>query len=260
MAAATFQQGLAANRMAGAVTIAAGRTAGRDVVEASMAHQMHRGRSGTLACRPHRFPPHPDRTLDCLAPRLSRRPVPHGGGGRASRELPAGAPAAAPAIRPAGDSGCRQGRRLHGRGRRALLSRRAGHAGAPDSTGSRSPVAATAGRRAAYESSRRATRCPMPPGLPPTSETLELADAAGADDLVLVLISGGASANWIAPAAGPFARGQAVGDARAARFGRLDRRDQYAAQASLAHQGRTARAARASRAARRGGNFRRARR
>ena len=29
-----------------------------------------------------------------------------------------------------------------------------------------------------------------------------MADAAGADDLVLVLISGGASANWIAPAAG----------------------------------------------------------
>jgi glycerate 2-kinase len=33
-------------------------------------------------------------------------------------------------------------------------------------------------------------------------ETLSLADAAGADDLVLVLISGGASANWIAPAGG----------------------------------------------------------
>jgi glycerate 2-kinase len=31
---------------------------------------------------------------------------------------------------------------------------------------------------------------------------LALADAAGADDLVLVLISGGASANWIAPASG----------------------------------------------------------
>jgi glycerate 2-kinase len=39
-------------------------------------------------------------------------------------------------------------------------------------------------------------------GLAATVATLELADAAGAEDLVLVLISGGASANWIAPAAG----------------------------------------------------------
>ena len=39
-------------------------------------------------------------------------------------------------------------------------------------------------------------------GLAATSETLALADAAGAQDKVLVLISGGASANWIAPAAG----------------------------------------------------------
>jgi glycerate 2-kinase len=39
-------------------------------------------------------------------------------------------------------------------------------------------------------------------GLAATFETLALADAAGPDDLVLVLLSGGASANWIAPAAG----------------------------------------------------------
>ena len=39
-------------------------------------------------------------------------------------------------------------------------------------------------------------------GLAATLETLAMADAAGAGDLVLVLISGGASANWIAPAAG----------------------------------------------------------
>jgi glycerate 2-kinase len=39
-------------------------------------------------------------------------------------------------------------------------------------------------------------------GLAGTFETLALADAAGPDDLVLVLMSGGASANWIAPAAG----------------------------------------------------------
>jgi glycerate 2-kinase len=39
-------------------------------------------------------------------------------------------------------------------------------------------------------------------GLAGAERTLELADGAGADDLVLVLLSGGASANWIAPAAG----------------------------------------------------------
>jgi hydroxypyruvate reductase len=39
-------------------------------------------------------------------------------------------------------------------------------------------------------------------GLAATLDALAMADAAGADDLVLVLISGGASANWIAPAAG----------------------------------------------------------
>jgi hydroxypyruvate reductase len=39
-------------------------------------------------------------------------------------------------------------------------------------------------------------------GLAGTFETLALADTARADDLVLVLMSGGASANWIAPAAG----------------------------------------------------------
>jgi hydroxypyruvate reductase len=39
-------------------------------------------------------------------------------------------------------------------------------------------------------------------GLAGTVETLALADTAGVNDLVLVLVSGGASANWIAPAAG----------------------------------------------------------
>src|SRR5215467_9617674 len=38
-------------------------------------------------------------------------------------------------------------------------------------------------------------------GLAATLETLMLADTAGPDDLVLALISGGASANWIAPVA-----------------------------------------------------------
>src|SRR5439155_13946829 len=37
-------------------------------------------------------------------------------------------------------------------------------------------------------------------GVAATLDVLALADGAGADDLVLALISGGASANWIAPA------------------------------------------------------------
>ena len=54
---------------------------------------------------------------------------------------------------------------------------------------------------------------PMPDqaGLEATEQTLRLADAAGEDDLVLVLLSGGASANWIAPAEGlALAEKQAV--------------------------------------------------
>jgi hydroxypyruvate reductase len=48
-------------------------------------------------------------------------------------------------------------------------------------------------------------------GLAATRETLALADAAGPDDLVLALVSGGASASWIAPAAGlSLAEKQAV--------------------------------------------------
>ena len=48
-------------------------------------------------------------------------------------------------------------------------------------------------------------------GLKAAEHALELADGATADDLVLVLMSGGASANWIAPASGvSFADKQAV--------------------------------------------------
>jgi glycerate 2-kinase len=48
-------------------------------------------------------------------------------------------------------------------------------------------------------------------GLKGTERALALAQAAGADDLMLVLLSGGASANWIAPAAGiTLAEKQAV--------------------------------------------------
>jgi len=48
-------------------------------------------------------------------------------------------------------------------------------------------------------------------GLEAADQTLRLADSAGPNDLVLVLMSGGASANWIAPASGvSFADKQAV--------------------------------------------------
>ncbi len=48
-------------------------------------------------------------------------------------------------------------------------------------------------------------------GLQAAEQTLKLADAAGANDLVLALMSGGASANWIAPADGlSFSDKQAV--------------------------------------------------
>ena len=48
-------------------------------------------------------------------------------------------------------------------------------------------------------------------GLAAALTALDLADCAGTDDLVLVLMSGGASANWIAPASGiSFADKQAV--------------------------------------------------
>ena len=77
-------------------------------------------------------------------------------------------------------------------------------------------------------------------GLQAADRALELADGATADDLVLVLMSGGASANWIAPAARRVVRRQAGGDARAAALGRQHFRDQLRAQTSLAHQRRAA--------------------
>jgi hydroxypyruvate reductase len=47
-------------------------------------------------------------------------------------------------------------------------------------------------------------------GAQAAAETLALADAAGADDLVVVLLSGGASANWIVPAGVTLADKQAL--------------------------------------------------
>lgn len=79
-------------------------------------------------------------------------------------------------------------------------------------------LAGIAVTRAGYARPTRSIRMveaghPVPDeaGLAATLDTLALADSAGADDLVLALISGGASANWIAPAAGiSLAEKQAV--------------------------------------------------
>ena len=60
------------------------------------------------------------------------------------------------------------------------------------------------------------------------------------DDLVLCLVSGGASALLALPAAGVTLERQARRDAGAAALGRLHRRDQLRAQASLGDQGRQA--------------------
>ena len=47
-------------------------------------------------------------------------------------------------------------------------------------------------------------------GLESAAKALALAESATKDDLVLALMSGGASANWIAPAGISFAEKQAV--------------------------------------------------
>jgi hydroxypyruvate reductase len=72
-----------------------------------------------------------------------------------------------------------------------------------------SRVSGIAVTRRGYASSTRRVRVieaghPVPDaaGLAGTLETLAIADSADAGDLVLVLVSGGASANWIAPTAG----------------------------------------------------------
>src|SRR5262249_39501267 len=156
-------------------------------------------------------PPRPSSSLDRVAARLPRRAVPHGGGRRAPEELLAGAFAGAP-LRTLDHFGGRQGRGLHGRGRRTPLSRRAWCAGKPHQRSRRHPSWLRPSDPPGARRRGGATRLvrvveaghPMPDaaGLAATVETLDLADSAGAEDLVLVLISGGASANWIAPAAG----------------------------------------------------------
>ena len=106
---------------------------------------------------------------------------------------------------------------------------------------------------------RPAIRCRTRPGSMPRRARWRWPTGATQDDLVLVLMSGGASANWIAPAQGlSLAEKQALTRALL-RSGANDRRDQHGAQASFAHQGRPARArARIRRALVTLGDFRRA--
>ena len=130
------------------------------------------------------------------------RPVQNRGCGRPSSALPAATPAGAATIGPADRARRRQGRRRHGRGRGAALPRRPRPAGGPDRgprghpprlcapdpahTRDRSRAPGPRCRRPRRDAARR-SRSPIPPG--PTISSL-------------VLMSGGASANWIAPAAG----------------------------------------------------------
>ena len=178
---------------------------------------------------------------------------------RASGRLPAAEPAGTAAARTARHPRRRQGRGLDDRSRGAVTmcrgcrwTRLAGLAVTRHGYGR--PDAAHPGNRgrAPGARQRRASRRP--------SARLALADAVDGDDLVLVLLSGGASANWIAPAHRPHARREAGGDAGAAQKRRRHRRDEHGAQASLAHQGRPARQARLSRQSRDARDLRRARR
>ena len=121
--------------------------------------------------------------------------------------------------------------------------------GRRDSRASSSRATAMACRAGASRWSRPAIPCPTPPARAAARRILAMRQRASArDDLVLCLISGGASALLALPAPGLDARRQARGDAGAAALGRDHRRDQLRAQASLGDQGRPARRRRRARA------------
>ncbi len=84
-------------------------------------------------------------------------------------------------------------------------------------------------------------------GLKAADDTLRLAQQATPDDLLLVLLSGGGSANWIAPASGvTFAQKQQVNRAllrSGAPIGEMN----IVQKTSVAHQGRPAGARRPAR-------------
>ena len=152
--------------------------------------------------------------------RISRAPVRDGGGSGASGDLPCRRTCRRRRRRAALIAARgRQGRGLDGRGRRTALSRHARPAGRTHCRARRDaswlwpPDPACPRDRSRTSDAGRRGACRR------RSTTLALADGAGADDLVLVLMSGGASANWIAPAAGPVARREAGSDACAAALG-----------------------------------------
>ena len=125
--------------------------------------------------------------------------VSHRDRGGAPIRLPAATSAASPEIGPADRAGGGQGRRLDGRGGGDRLS-----------DGCRDRLTGIAVARQGY--GRPTRSIPMIEAGPPDPRRgrarkrpngrSNWPSSAGADDLVLVLLSGGASANWIAPARG----------------------------------------------------------
>ena len=95
-------------------------------------------------------------------------------------------------------------------------------------------------------------------GLKGADDSLKLAAEATADDLLLVLLSGGGSANWIAPVEWHQLCAEAAGDPGVAALRRADRRDQYGAKTSVADQGRPSGARRPGCRDRDAGDLRRA--
>ena len=116
------------------------------------------------------------------------------------RSCAAAAPARTAAARAARHPRRRQGGRLDDRSRGTALLPNA--AAEPARRHCRHPPRLRPADPSISRSSRPAIRCRTRPASRRPSATLALADAVDADDLVLVLLSGGASANWIAPAHG----------------------------------------------------------
>ena len=138
--------------------------------------------------------------------------------------------------------------------------RRSRTTGRGRSRGSWSPATATPCPARGSRSSRRRIRCPTPPGRPPRHGSSRSPQAAGPDDLVLCLISGGGSSLLALPAPGlTLADKQAVNQALLA-SGADIAPDEHGPPASLGDQGRPARRRGPSGQGREPADLRRARR
>ena len=80
----------------------------------------------------------------------------------------------------------------------------------------------------------------MPSSVEAAERSLALVATATANDLVLVLLSGGASALWAAPAAGLDIAAKTALTRGLLKSRRRHLRDEHGAAAYLAHQGRAA--------------------